>query len=468
MRRAVRIKRQFRFWLAFWTGIGLLIRLASVLGRLHRLPRGDTAYFYGIAKLLVQGKGFINPFILTGSHRIVQTASFPPLWVFLLAIPNVLGFHSFFASRILACLVGAAGIAMSGIAGREIGGQRVGLIVAFLMAVYPNVWDNAEIVAMETLTPLLIGLILYTTYRFWRDPSMRNAVYAGLALGVAALGRDELALLVPLIFIPLALGRRQIVLRRRIVLAAVGAGVSLLTVLPWITYNMTRFQDATFISSGLGTTLASANCNQTYHGQFIGYWSYPCQNATGKNPLADESYNNLHDEKYALHYVRTHLGRLPVVEVARIGRGFGFFRPRQQIIFDWFVETRPWHWAFTGLYMYYVLFALSIGGAFVLRRRRVLIYPLLMIGVDVVFSMMLTFGQTRYRAPFESSLVILAAVQLDWLWGKLWRRKPASAVHGESEAVDADAPTRALTGILASYEDAVTSGGSPSSVPPAI
>jgi hypothetical protein len=98
----------------------------------------------------------------------------------------------------------------------------------------------------------------------------------------------------------------------------------------------------------------------------------------------------------------------------------------------------------------------------------VLIYPLLMIGVDVVFSMMLTFGQTRYRAPFESSLVILAAVQLDWVWAKLWRRKPASAVHGESEAVDADAPTRALTGILASYEDAVTSGGSPSSVPPAI
>jgi 4-amino-4-deoxy-L-arabinose transferase-like glycosyltransferase len=430
MARAVRIKHQFGFWLGLWTAVGLIIRFATIAGRLHRHPRGDTAYFYGIATLLVKGRGFINPFILTGSHRIVQTASFPPLFVFLLVIPVALGIHHFIALRILSCVIGAAGVAMSGIAGREIAGRRVGLIVAFLMAVYPNVWDNAEIVAMETLTPLLVALVLWTAYRFWRNPSVRNAVFAGLATGVAALGRDELALLVPLIFIPLALGRRQLALRRRFLLVAVGVGASLLPVLPWIGYNLTRFEKPVFISSGLGTTLASANCDETYHGQFLGYWSYPCQNATGKNPLADESFNNAHDQKFALHYVRTHLGRLPVVVLARIGRGFGFFRPRQQIIFDWFVETRPWHWAFAGLYMYYVLFALSIPGAIVLHRRRIPVFPLMMVGVDVVLSMVVTFGQTRYRAPFELSLVILASVFIDWVWGRVHPPPRSAEVRG--------------------------------------
>ncbi len=432
MRRAVRIRHQFGFWLAFWTVVGLVIRVASVLGRPHRRAAGDPGYFYGVAKLFVNGHGFINPIIMAGSHKAVQTASFPPLWIFLLVIPTALGFHSFFAARIFSCIVGAAGVAMSGVAGREIAGRRVGLIVACLMAVYPNVWDNAEIVAMETLTPLLVALVLYTTYRFWREPSMRNAVYAGLALGVAALGRDELVVLVGLIFIPLALLARGLVRRRRLLLAAVGVGVSLLTVMPWVTFNLTRFDKPVFISTGLGTTLASANCDLTYHGWFEGFWSYRCQNATGKNPLADEAFNDAHDRSYALRYITTHKRRLAVVMVARVGRGFGFYRPRQQIIFDWFIETRPWWWAFAGLYMYYGLLVLSVGGLIVLRRRRTIVFPLLMVGVDVVLSMIVTFGQTRYRAPFESCLVILAAVQLDWMWGKLGRRLRRAEVTGES------------------------------------
>jgi len=34
-------------------------------------------------------------------------------------------------------------------------------------------------------------------------------------------------------------------------------------------------------------------------------------------------------------------------------------------------------------------------------------------------SVALTFGQTRYRTTFEVSLVLLAAVQLEWFWSRL-------------------------------------------------
>ena len=64
------------------------------------------------------------------------------------------------------------------------------------------------------------------------------------------------------------------------------------------------------------------------------------------------------------------------VELAKLGRAFGFFHPLQQIHLDSFVETRPYHWALVGLGMYYFLLALSVGGIVILRRRRIPVLPL--------------------------------------------------------------------------------------------
>jgi hypothetical protein len=105
--------------------------------------------------------------------------------------------------------------------------------------------------------------------------------------------------------------------------------------------------------------------------------------------------------------------------MARLGRAFALFHPLQQIRLDSTVETRPYRWALVGLGMYYALVALSIGGLVILRRRRVPILPLLAVGLDVVVSVALTFGQTRYRSTFEISLVLAAAVQLDWVWSRI-------------------------------------------------
>ena len=83
------------------------------------------------------------------------------------------------------------------------------------------------------------------------------------------------------------------------------------------------------------------------------------------------------------------------------------------------METRPYHWALMGLGMYYILLALSVGGTVVLRRRRVPVFVLWAVGIDVLVSVVLSFGQTRYRTPFEVSLALLGAVSLDWLWSTL-------------------------------------------------
>ena len=409
----------------WWVGLGAIsvmgfaVRLATVLGRPNRTPGGDAYYFHYAANLLVEGHGFIDPWHYNAHpSQIVQTADWPPLFVFVLAASSVVGFKSFFAHRVWCCVIGTAAITVCGLTGREIAGRRAGLIAAFLVAVYPNIWMSDELALSETLSPLLVALVLLFAYRFWKRPGVRGALALGAVMGVAALGRDELALLIPLILVPLSL-LAKVQWRTRWACAGLGTLAALTVIAPWVGYNMSRFEKPTFISSGLGITLASANCDQTWSGEFEGYWSLHCSLAAPIDKQADESVQSAQAQSYAVHYIKTHENRLLRVELARLGRAFGAFHPLAQVSLDSYVETRPYRWALVGLGMYYLFVALSIGGLVLLRHRRVPIFPLLAIWLDVVATVLLSFGQTRYRTTFEVSLVLLSAVQLDWLWGRL-------------------------------------------------
>jgi 4-amino-4-deoxy-L-arabinose transferase-like glycosyltransferase len=423
--------RRWWAWLSAITLLGFGIRLATVLGRPDRRPGGDAYYFHNAANLLVGGHGFIDPWHYNlHPHQIIQTADWPPLFVFVLAATSVVGLKSFFAHRLWCCVIGAAAVTVCGLTGREIAGRRAGLIAAFFVAVYPNIWMSDELALSETLSPLLVALVLLCAYRFWKRPGMRRVLVLGAVLGVAMLGRDELALLVPFILLPLAL-LAWLPWRTRLALAGVGTLTALTVVAPWVGYNMSRFQKPTFISSGLGITLASANCDQTWSGYFEGYWSLQCSLRTPLDKHADKSVQSAEAESYALHYVRTHEDRLVRVELARLGRAFGAFHPMSQVELDYYVETRPYHWALVGLGMYYALLPLALGGTVVLLRRRIPVFPLWAIGVDVAATVLISFGQTRYRTTFEVTLVLLAAVLLDWFWSRAWvGRLPADVVRG--------------------------------------
>jgi 4-amino-4-deoxy-L-arabinose transferase-like glycosyltransferase len=413
-------------WIGLWSAVGLGIRLASLFGphRSRRAPGGDSYYFHYAANLLAEGKGFINPFVYYSSahHAEVQTALWPPLFVVVLAIPSLVGLKTFFAHRVWCCVIGAAGIVVCGLAGREIGGRRVGLIAAFLVAVYPNIWMSDELALSEALSPVLAALVLLLAYRFWKDPGIKRAIWLGLSVGLAMLGRDELTVLVVFLVVPLVLTAKALSWRRRFAVLGVALLATAVVLAPWVGYNLARFQRPVLISNGLGVTLDSANCASVYSGPSEGYWSLLCALTAGReaiNPHVDESVQESEAQAYAVHYIRTHLDRVFPVEMARIGRAFGFFHPLEQIELDSTVETRPYHWALVGLGMYYVMLVLSVGGVVVLRRRRIPVFPLVAFGLDVLVSVSLTFGNTRYRSTFEIALVLLSAVCIDAIWSRL-------------------------------------------------
>ena len=121
----------------------------------------------------------------------------------------------------------------------------------------------------------------------------------------------------------------------------------------------------------------------------------------------------------------------------------------QQIRLDAYLEVRPYRWALVGLWSYYGLLLLSVGGFVVLVRRRVTSLPLVAITLTVVATMAIAFGCTRYRTPFEVVLAVLASVAVDGLVNVVRRARPETkgarggpgpTTEDAPEGVDAVAP----------------------------
>ena len=396
--------------LAAICAVALGIRVGYVLGwRDVSSVGGDAGYYHDGANLLADGHGFVHPDAWRHDVRI-PGADHPPAYIVALAVPSLLGFDSIRAHMITSCLIGTATVALIGLLGRRIGGDKVGLLAAVIAAGYPNLWLFDGSLMSETLATFFAVLVSLAAYRVWDRPTWRRWAALGAAIGLAALTRSESVLLLGLLLVPLAAWARGLAgWRERVTRAGVAVVAAAAVMAPWVGANLVRFDHPVTLSSQAGLTLYVANCDDTYYGQSIGRWSGYCLPAIGDagGSVADQ---RLRSE--ALDYVQSHLHRFPLVEAARVGRTWGLYAPRDELSFDRMAEGRPLEAARAGLAMYYVLAAFSVAGIVTLRRRGVPSFPLTVWLVNVTITVLSFYGITRFRAAAEPALVLLAAVGL--------------------------------------------------------
>jgi len=404
--------------------VGLALRIGYVLlYRRHAAPTGDAFFYHYQANLLVSGKWFINPYQYFYFRHAVPAADHPPLWTLVLALASLVGVKSFFGQILWSCLVGSVAVWLVGLAAREITGPRTGLIAGGIAAVYPNFWINDGSLLSETLVLALTALTVLMFYRLWNRPTFSRAGWLGCACALDALARSELVLLVPVFVIGAGLlVRRQGVVRRLgfCAMAALAAGA---TFVPWYAYNQSRFSNSVPLSSQLGVTLATANCNATYYGKLLGYWSLGCALRVHTTKGADPSVQDHEYREAAIHYAERHKSRVPVVVAARLGRELDLYRPLQQIDLEWSILARPRLPAYIGMGAYYLCFVLAIAGLVVLRRRRIPVSPFVAFMVVTLLVAAATFGQTRYRTALDAAIVILASVAISQFFSPTERRQ---------------------------------------------
>jgi 4-amino-4-deoxy-L-arabinose transferase-like glycosyltransferase len=412
------------------TMLGLAVRLVYLLAfRRDRGLVGDPFFYHHGAELLVDGKGFIAPLQYKFFGITIEAADHPPLYMLFLTIPSAVGLGSVFAHKLWSTLLGTATVTLTGLVGRRVGGDRVGLIAAGIAAFSPNTWVFDAMVLSETMAIFMSTLALLAAYRAWEQPSVGRIAALGVVCGLAALSRSELALLVPALLWPIAARAGEIPGGARLQRAALGTVAAVVVVAPWTLYNLTRFEHPVLLSSQFGATVAGANCDDTYYGENVGLFTAKC--LTYQHPPdEDESVTEQALRKNVREYVDEHLSRVPVVVAARLGRIVGVFRPGQQMRIDEFIETREHNVVVAELFTGYVVGIGAIAGAIILRRRRgPPVFPLVVLPAIVLFTVAITYASARFRASCETALAILTAVAVDALWRRLRpERRQRSAV----------------------------------------
>lgn len=400
---------------------------------------GDAYLYQRGAQLLADGKGFINPYQYDLLNIRQEDASHVPLFMLWLWIPAVLGFGSAQTAALWSAVLGAGTIVLVGLTGREMVGARVGLIAAACAAVYPNVFSHDGFLQSETMAIFTVTLTVWAAYRYWNHPTRWRAVWVGIGCALAMLSRSELALLVPVLLLPLVLRTRDTGWGerfRRLVFAGIAVAV---LAGPWVVYNMTRFERPVTLSDNFGYTLLTATCDSTYYGEGIGYWDFACAEPTYERIDAvnnDRSVNEVAFRKEALDYIKEHKSRVPIVTLVRWARFVGVWDLAtgfDQVDKDQFVEGREPGIAWGGALMFYPLAILSIVGGVALWRRRITILPVVAPLVVVFIAITITFYMNQYRASAETCLCLLAAVGVDAIWRRV-TRDPATGVV-EADAV---------------------------------
>jgi 4-amino-4-deoxy-L-arabinose transferase-like glycosyltransferase len=352
------------------------------------------------------------------------SAEHPPLFSLVLAGFWELGVHTYTAQKLVVCFVGASTVAFAGLAGREAGGERVGLVAAGVAAFYPFLWVADGSLLAESLYAAFMAAALWLALRFLRTRSLADAAWLGAVIGLGALSRGEAVLLVPLLMIPLTWRERSF--KAGVAMVAAFA----IVVAPWTVRNLSKFEEPVLISTNSNSVFAGANCDPVYRGDLIGLWSFSCYRGVEKG---DESQEAVEYRKQGIDYARDHAGRLPLIAAIRFGRVWDLYRPLQQVQYE-FLEGRS-RWASrAGLAMYYPTLLLAIGGVVVLRRRGFPVWPFLAFAVMVSFVAVTVYGITRFRIAVEPALIVLAAVSVDFA---IRRRAERRGGEGEEDERDA-------------------------------
>jgi hypothetical protein len=426
-----------RTW--WWPGLlvvvggGLAIRL-YYLWHWHRHMKiaGDAFYYHYAANFFAEGRGWPLPSaLLQGVYQ--PYAQHPPMTSALLALPSVLGFTSFFDHQFFLCLVGTVSVFICGLAGRRIGGPVTGLVAAVIAAVYPGMWIADPLVMSETPGILACSLLAWTSYRLWDRRRPLDVVWVGISLAMAMLTRAELALLAVLLVVPLALRLRDITWRRRFGYVGIAAATCAIAIGPWVGYNLSRFDRPEFIETGFGVTMAVTQCDTTYYGPVVGWWSLACADVITNAPV-EASERDVYYKNIAFHYIATHESRLPVVMAARLGRTWALYKPAQQEFLDT-IEERPESISKIADRMLWALGLIGVGGIVVLLRRRAAVWPLLATPLALSIASAFIYGTTRFRAVGEPSVVLLSAAALGALLTALTGRlrRQAAPVDGPDD-----------------------------------
>ena len=408
---------RFAAGLVVLAAVGGVARFAYVeLVAPHHRVFTDSAWYFVQARNIRTGLGYLDigrQYAAANAHAsafdLRPTAFWPPAYpTFLAGWQWVFG-PAVLTSQLAGCALGALTVVLVGLLGRAVAGPTVGLVAAALATCSPFLLAvDGSLMSEALVVPLALVVLLLVQHARER-PNATRWCAVGVALGVTALAREDSLLLFVLAVVPAAVLTRRPArdVLRWLALVVVTAA---LVLAPWVVRNARSVGTPEIATLSPATGLAGSNCAETYAGASIGSWSHRCTRPERGWTMPEDRYARLLRDE-ATRYALAHVDRWPAVVAARVGRVWGVWDPRDQVDRET-AETRNRTWQWITWFVSLPLLALAGVGLWLLRRARapiaVLVAPIALATVVAVAG----YGNTRFRAVAEATLLVPVAASL--------------------------------------------------------
>jgi hypothetical protein len=410
--------------------LGLGLRLEAALnpsinpgeGTIVAYQGNDTKSYEQIAESLYRTGRY-------GTAQMRHPADWSPLAPFFYAtVYRITGGVHLETGRIAVALLGALMVLFVYLLGRRLGGPAVGILAAFLAAIYPTFIDNSKQILSEplaafTLTAAVLSFI-------WASDQGRRVwawLLPGAALGATALARPEylpFAALLGLIAL-IRIGRRR-GYRLGFACAALFVVAFVAVLAPWTVRNFVVLDKFVPVTTGGGKALFVA----TYlpgKGRQLPVKRALIKQFTGKKDVTDQevAHTQMKDllDKVARKYPQMERD----AALARIGReNFRKYFGERPVAYMRMVATKMWNiWrrgsgptmrAGGWIAFHYAMLALAVIGLALLawgRRWEAILIGLLIGGITVLGGLLLAVP--RRNVPLMPLVLTLAAAGAVWL-----------------------------------------------------
>jgi hypothetical protein len=232
--------------------------VAVIVLQSHTIPH--STFEHGeIAANLLAGRGFAVRFLGADGPTAQQAPVYPVLVATTFAVGGVGTPHALLIMELGQALLGGLLVACVLWLAREVAPGQTWLarLAGLIAALHPTLVYAATHVQVASLSAILLTATLAAAFRVGRTGRDRDALIAGLLLGVLVLTDPILALAAPGVCWAVVLGRG---LRRAVRPVAVVGLSSALVVTPWVVRNARVYGEFVAIKSTFGYAFWQGNC----------------------------------------------------------------------------------------------------------------------------------------------------------------------------------------------------------------